>query len=86
MQQLLANGVMLQEELTERTIGKSLANVAIVVCMDQTAGEMMAVGVDRSRRERSVALKYKPDRKTRVIKKDFNAHMLRKKSLCETSM
>ena len=63
MQQLLADGMVSEEELAEWMAGEGVADDMVVVGMDHAAGEMLAEVVERGRRERSVALDHQPSGK-----------------------
>ena len=62
VQQLLADGMVSEEELAEWMAGEGVADNMVVVGMDHAAGEMLVVVVERGRRERAVALDHQPGR------------------------
>ena len=47
--------------------GEGVADDMVAVGVDQAAGEMLAVVVERGRRERTVALDHQPGRDARIL-------------------
>ena len=49
-----------EKELAEWMAGEGIADDMVVVGMDHAAGEMLAIVVERGRRERTVTLDHQP--------------------------